>query len=62
MKLETITKLNINMGTNNPYDAIIKCVWQGLPSDCSRPSLGDCHTLPSSHGWLLCSSKSQKKT
>ena len=39
MKLKTMTKLNINVGTNNPYHAIIKCVWWGLSSHFSRLSL-----------------------
>ena len=43
----------INMGKNNSQHALIKCVWQGLPSHFNRPSLGDCHTLPHFHGWLL---------
>ena len=52
MQYITIDKLYINIGTKNPLNmtAITVC-WYSLPSNSSRPSLGDCHTLPL-QSWL----------
>ena len=36
----------MSMGTNNPSHAIINVFGRVLPLNFRRPSLGDCHILP----------------